>query len=579
MRSAYARFRVHLTLSLAAMTAASGLAAAADNGLAQKPLMGWTSWSHFHKHFTEATIKAQADAMAARLKPFGYSYVNIDAGWRDPSKWDDFGREFWDVSKFPNGIAPVAAYVHSKGLKLGLYLHPGMDLGTNSPFERNTPIFGTAFHARDITDSSQFGNTGKSAFRIDFSQPGSSEYIQSYADLMASWGVDYIKFDFVGPGGGTVPADDRVDMQHWLAALKNTPAGSRPIWIELSNSLSFAHAAEWRAVANGWRIDGDIESGVSGTLTKWSNVAKRFADAPKWASFAGPGGWNDFDALPIGDGSGDGITSSERRTTMTLWSIGCSPLILGADLTQLDSADLALITNSEVIAVNQAGRVATPVSQASSQQVWRVANGDGSHTVALFNLGSSTATVSAHWSDLGFSGPASVRDLWSHSELGSFNDGFSASLASHASRLLRVTPATAALSEEAEALSFKAGGAAASIQNDTKTSGGHWVQLAADGAGDFIDYTLPALPAGSYQLKLQWKGNNNRGTLSLSVDGAPLGGSLDQYSATQTYPTTTFGTLTFTSAAAHTVRLTATGRNQASSGLNLSADRFVLLPQ
>src|SRR5262249_25545159 len=155
--------------------------------------------------------------------------------------------------------------------------------------------------------------------------------------------------------------------------------------------------------------------------------------------------------------------------------------------THLDSADFALITNPEVIAVDQAGRVATPVSQASSQQVWHAANADGSHTVALFNLGSSAATVTARWSDLGIGGSAPVRDLWSRSELGHFSGSFGASLASHASRLLRVTPSAMTLSSEAESLAFTSHGAAASLQTDAKASGGKWVQLAADGANDSID--------------------------------------------------------------------------------------------
>ena len=764
-------------------------ALAAQNGVGDKPLMGWSSWSSLKKGLNESNVKANADVMASRLKSFGYTYINIDAGWRDYDTWDQWGRETWNTSKWPNGgMVGLSSYLHGKGLKFGQYLHPGMDIGTNSPWERNTPIQGTSLHARDITDDPTWGNTDTSAYRIDFTRPGSHEYIQSYANLMASWGVDYIKFDFVGPGGGKHPADNRVEMAHWRDALIAT---GRPVWIGLSNSLSFTHAATWRSVANGWRINGDIESGTNGTLGSWNNVMKRFNDSPKWAPFAGPGGWNDFDAIPIGNGPAEnGITQTEGRTAMTLWSISCSPLIIGGDLRSLDSFDEAILTNPEVIAVNQAGRVATPISQATSQQVWRVQNADGSWTVALFNLGSATATVTARWSDLGFSGAASVRDLWSRSELGSFTDSFSASIASHGTRLLKVaggpvvtptptptptpvtptptrtptpqpgdfieitpgaagvsasthdgnlpanavdnnlstrwsangdpqwirfdlgspqvishvnvaaysgntrrnrfdlqvgpdgvawttvvtaaetsgtttqeetfqmgnvaarwvrylghgnsdptkagwnsvaevsvfspagpptptptptpptptptpgtptptptpgtptpTPATptptptptmvpTTLSFEAESLTRTPSGAAATLQTDTNASGGQWVMLEADGVGDFIDYALPSIPAGTYQLRLQWKGNNNRGQLSVRVDGAPaLGATIDQYSAGQTYVTTTVGTVTFPTTAAHTVRLTATGKATASSSYRLSADRFILISQ
>jgi alpha-galactosidase len=432
---------------LALLALLPSVAFAADNGLGGKPLMGWSSWSHFHKGINEKVIQAQGDAMATRLKAFGYTYVNLDSGWRDYNKWDANGREIWDASKFPAGLPALAAALHAKGLNLGIYLHPGMDLGPNSPYELNTPIVGTSLHAQDISDMSQWGNTDKTAYKIEMSRPGAKEYIQSYADLVASWGVDYIKFDFVGPGGGLVPADNRDEMKQWSAALRATPAGSRPVWIALSNSLSFAEAALWKTVANGWRIDGDVESGASGTLTRWQNVARRFADAPRWTPFAGAGGWNDFDALPLGMGDGDGLTVDERQTTMTLWAIGCSPLILGADLTNLDPGDLALITNAEVIAVDQAGRVATPVVAGAPQQVWRAKNADGSYTVALFNLDTAPATVTADFGALGIGATATVRDLWAHIDLGAFSGGFSASLNMHASRLLHVTAAASSGSD------------------------------------------------------------------------------------------------------------------------------------
>jgi alpha-galactosidase len=663
-----------LVLALIAPLSTLRPARAADNGLGQSPLMGWSSWSSMGKGVSDAKIRAVANAMVAQLpgypagttlKSLGYVYVNIDAGWRDYTTFDANGRETWDKTKFPNGIAPVAAYVHSLGLKLGIYLQPGMIVGA---YNGNYPILGTSYHTKDITDTSKPGNTNagaSAAYRIDFTKAGANEYIQSYADLMAAWGIDYIKFDFVGPGGGSVAADDRPDMQAWLLATLSTPPGSRPIWIELSNSLSFTYASTWKAVSNGWRIDGDIESGGGAS---WANVAKRFSDSPKWAPFEGSGGWGDFDSVPLGDGA-ENLTNDERRTTMTLWSICGSPLILGRDLTKLNTYDLTLITNPEVIAVNQAGRVALPVSQSSSQQVWRVKNADGSWTVALFNLGSGSATVTTNFAnDLGLSGTASVRDLWTHAELGSFSGSFSSpNLPTHACRLLKVTgsgvvnqvaaptfspaggtyasapsvtistttsgasirytldgstpgetagtlysgpvniAATATLKAiayesgmtdstvtsalytigstpptltfEAESLAYTPNGAVASVQSDTNSSGGKWVQLAATSAGAYIDFAIPGVPTGTYQVQMEWKGNNNRGILALTVDGTPLGGTLDQYSASQIYPTTSFGTVTFGATGPHTIRLTATGKNASSSNYYLSADKFTLVGQ
>src|SRR5581483_7730826 len=171
---------------------------------------------------------------------------------------------------------------------------------------------------------------------------------------------------------------------------------------------------------------------------------------PQWAQYAGPGGWNDFDSLEIGNGDADGLTPDERRSTMTLWCISCAPLFIGADLTKLDPGDYEILTNAEAIAIDQAGRPATPLDEHTEQQVWTARNADGSYTVALFNLGEDPAPVSVAWHDLHFAGQARLRDLWSHEDLAPTADGFSASLDPHACRLLKVTPMNGATTNPAK---------------------------------------------------------------------------------------------------------------------------------
>ena len=411
-----------------------------DQDARNGPFMGWSTWNFLGSHVTEATFEAQAQAEASKLKQYGYRYVLLDDFWYlNPAVTvDKYGRWVVDPVRFPHGLSAVASYVHKLGLKFGAYLTPGIPLAAVS---QNTPIQGTPYHAKDIADTSKtelnynfgHGNKVPVMYYIDYSKPGAQAYINSWARQLASWGVDFLKID--GVGDWDIP-----DVQAWSSALRHS---GRDIYFDLSNSLDVKNAAIWYHYANSWRIDGDIECYKScpGNLVNWSRIVRRFTDAPQWAAYSGHGRANDLDALDVSNGTLDGITNDERQTYMTLWAISGAPLNTADDLTNTDAYGLQLLTNREVIALDQSGEVATPISQATSQQVWRVRNEDGSYTVALFNLGDTSATVTVNWADLGFmSGSARVRDLWSHTNLGTFSTGFSASLNTHASRLLRVTP-------------------------------------------------------------------------------------------------------------------------------------------
>jgi hypothetical protein len=441
VRSILAGCTVATSALLGLVPGSAGAAHAESNGVALTPPMGWSSWSFIRSNPTETNIEAQALALkSSGLFGHGYQYVNVDDFWylNPAGTVDSYGRWVTDSTRFPDGMGAVAAYVHSLGEKFGMYLTPGIPVAA---YNQNTPIAGTSWHARDIvSDTSRYEtnyNYGSgSMYYIDYTKnPAAAQaFLNSWADQLASYGADYLKIDGVGDW-------DTADIQHWSQALNQS---GRPIHLELSNSLDPANAATWRQYANGWRIEGDVEcycGSGSYPLTDWNNVSARFSDVPKWIPFAGPGGWNDLDSVEVGNGSNDGLTLDERRTQLTLWAIEGAPLLLGTDLTHLDPTDLGLLTNDRVIAVDQAGVPARPVDQVARQQVWSAANADGSYTVALFNLDSGTATATAHFTDLGFGGAADVQDLWSGADLGSFTGSFSASLAAHASRLLRITPA------------------------------------------------------------------------------------------------------------------------------------------
>jgi alpha-galactosidase len=397
--------------------------------------MGWESWWSGHTgNATEADIKAAADAMASKLLPFGYEYILIDDGWYDG--FDEYGRWKPDLRKFPDGWKGTADYVHSKGLKIGIYLTPGVN---DTVVAANSPIEGTNYHVKDIVTSAA-GNTdkatGATTRKIDFTKPGAVEFIQGYANLIASWGADNVKMDFVGPGGGGGNADNQDDIKQWRAALDKT---GRSMWLNLSNKLALSAIATWQNYSNAWRVENDVECYCS-TDTNWQHVVREINGLPQFAQYAGPGHWNDLDSLMIGNGSFDGITTDERQTMFSFWALGTSPLIIGSDITQLDAGDLTILTNPEVIAVNQAAVPAKAVSTASTSQVWYAKQKDGGVVVGLFNFGASSAEISAKFSDVGASASMSARDLVARMDLGSMSGSFSATLPTHASRLIKLSP-------------------------------------------------------------------------------------------------------------------------------------------
>jgi alpha-galactosidase len=425
---------------------------------ANHPYMGWSSWSLIRDHPSEENIKAQADALiAAKLPASGYRYINIDDGWSDG--FDDHGIPKPNLDRFPGGMDGMAKYMHAHGLLFGIYLNPGI---TEKLYKQNPAIAGTNSHVADITDITQPGSTRRNSYRIDFSKPAAAVYIHSQVKQFDAWGVDFIKFDFVGPGGGNLPADNREELRQWHTALAKA---SHPIWLELSNFLSIDQAPLWRATSNGWRIENDIEcygcdkatDATKGNLTQWSKVVVRFADLVRWIPYAGPGsaaggGWNDLDTLELGNGDKDGLTPAERQTMFTLWAISCAPLYLGSDLTRMDAADLALITNRDLIAIDQAGAPARPLDiqhlRNKPQQAWMTTYPDGSAVLALFNLDAVAATIKVNWSEIdtlrdthfaGAGQAAKLQDLFPGEPVGSDGTSVSVSLGAHASRVFRVT--------------------------------------------------------------------------------------------------------------------------------------------
>jgi len=405
-------------LGLAALTAAPR-ALAENNGLVTNaPAMGWSSWSFLRYDPTAANIEAQAQALVSSgLHADGYDYINLDDFWYDcpggqGPDVDSNGRWVTNASTFPpsgstNGIQVVANYVHSLGLKFGIYVTPGI---SDQAVAAKSPIAGTSYTANEIADGDSENNYNCGGMQgIDFSKPGAQAFINSWADEFASWGVDYLKLDGVGPS-------DTADVQAWSTALNQS---GRPILLELSNSLNINDGTTWSSLANSWRTGGDVEcycgsDGSSYPLTDWNNVSARFNAAASWQPYAGNGGWNDYDSTEVGNGSNDGLTAPERQTQLSLWSLASAPLLLGVDLTNLDSGDLAYLKNTAVIAVDQDGIPADRVIDSGNEQVFDKRQQNGTWDIGIFNTDTSAShSFSVSLAQLGLTGSANITDLWS----------------------------------------------------------------------------------------------------------------------------------------------------------------------
>lgn len=416
---------------------------------AEKPYMGWSSWTLQATNYpgvnpdgpaswlNEKNLLAQADVLAARFKKAGYDHVNVDAGWL--GSFDEYGRPVVDAKKFPRGFKWLGEYIHGKGLKFGSYLAVGLDPKAYN--DGKTPIFNApGCTTKDVVYPDLRKTNGwDSAYKMDFANPCSQKYVDSLAQTLAGWGVDFLKLDGVGPGSfrGGERYDNTTDVKAWNSALKST---GRPIEFLISWALSHRYADVWKANTNGWRVDTDVEC-YCDTLVTWNqSVKQRWNDVVQWIDDAGPGHWNNLDSVAVGNGQMDGLTEAERQSYMTLWSISSSPLYIGDDLTKIDDFGYRLLTNNEVIAINQAGIPARPVDQTSDQQVWYARNRDGSYTVALFNLGSKPAKVTADFGQLGIGGRAKVRDVWAKKDLGQKSGSITEDLPVHGSKLFTVTP-------------------------------------------------------------------------------------------------------------------------------------------
>jgi Alpha galactosidase A/Alpha galactosidase C-terminal beta sandwich domain len=397
-------------------------ARAEDNGLGRTPVLGWSGWSFLRMQPTAAKIEAQARALKdSGLQGLGYEYINLDDFWyqcpgRQGPDVGPYGRWVTDPSKFPpqgdtNGIKVVADYVHGLGMKFGIYVTPGI---SKQAVSRNTPIQGTSYTAAQIAEPSvtESNYNCHGMVGINYDKPGAQEFTNSWANMLAGWGVDYIKID--GMQNSNV-----ADIKAWSKAIRQS---GRPMILDVTQgSYTRAIAPTLMQYANQWEFAPDVEcygcekGGSSYPLTSWADIRKRFNYVADWQPYSGPGGFNDYDSIEVGNGSNDGLTPVERRTQMSLWALGSAPFILGVDLTHLDPLDLQYLKNAAVLAVDQDGIAAKRIVNTGSQQVFAKKEANGDAIVGLFNTGETAESVSVQAAAVGLAGSRrgySLKDLW-----------------------------------------------------------------------------------------------------------------------------------------------------------------------
>src|SRR5215831_586043 len=415
----HGRYPVTFTAKNPAGSVSKPFTFVAEGQLALTPAMGWNSWNAYGRAVSDALARAAADAMVSKgLIDHGWTYVNLDDGWERSARESDPLYEgegqirtpdstILTNKKFPN-MKSLGDYVHGKGLKFGIYSGPGP-----TTCQRLT----ASWH-NEVKDFQTF----------------------------ASWGVDYLKYDWCSYLSVLAPGETNQQ----LSVLKRPYQVARSALDRVSRDIVFwlcqygwGNVWEWGAepgiAGNSWRTTGDITD-------TWESMAGIGFQQVGHSKFASPGHWNDPDMLVIGKvGWGprlrdSRLTPNEQYVHITLWTLLASPLLLGNDLTQMDDFELNLVTNDEVLAVHQdpLGKAADRISKKDMLEVWARPLADGSLAVGLFNRDEMDTKVSVSWSELGVRGKQTVRDLWRQKDLGAFDGEFSSMVPRHGTVFVRI---------------------------------------------------------------------------------------------------------------------------------------------
>jgi len=397
-----------LSILLFSIGAENASAQPANSALAATPPMGWNSWNTFGPDINADVVRGVADKIVGLgLKDLGYQYIVIDDHWEGGR--DAQGHLLANHKKFPEGIKALADYLHDKGLKLGIYSDAG-----------------------DQTCGGEVGSFG---------------HEEDDAATLASWGVDYLKYDYCN-----APDDFQEAIRRYTKMGNALTATRRPIVFSL---CEWGPRSPWlwgrQAGGQLWRVSFDVGDiwDTPGNVQSCIGILTAIDADANLEGHAGPGGWNDPDMLVVGLGNkgnikGGGCTVAEYQTQMSMWCLLAAPLMIGCDIRNLDVETKRILSNPEVIAVDQdlLGKQGRRVSRTGSTDVWCKPLANGAIAVALLNRDANPVEINVQWKDLGLKPGAALaaRDLWEHKDLGIFNGKFSAPVEAHATVLIKLLP-------------------------------------------------------------------------------------------------------------------------------------------
>lgn len=421
----------------------------------KKPPMGWNSWDCYGAGVTEDELLGNAEFMRDRLKQYGYQYVVCDIQWYESAAkgnvynnfadlcMDEYSRLIPAVNRFPSsangaGFKPIADKIHSMGLKFGIHIMRGIP---RQAVHRNTRINGTTARARDIASQFSLCPWNTDMYGVDTEKRGAEEYYDSLFKLYASWGVDFVKVDDIANTEFSPqnPYSAEKEIEMIRAAIDRS---GRDMVLSLSPGPAPLNKAEHLSEnANMWRISGDF-------WDRWDKLLNMFSLCEKWYPYVKDGSFPDCDILPLGklciDGSymGDmgrdsGFTKEEQKTMMTLWAVFRSPLFFGGELRLTDNYTLSLVTNPEVINVNQNSEKPLFVYNKGGIAVWQTKI-ENCTAVAVFNLSDEEKHYKLSFSDLGIENVRAVRDLWARKDIPKCENDVAVSLKPHSSAFFEI---------------------------------------------------------------------------------------------------------------------------------------------